>query len=699
MQGVVLANPLGVARLMDMASEREVVRNEALLLLNSLARDKEDIQKLLAFEGAFERLFAIIKEEGGASGGVVVQDCLELVNNLLRDCASNQLLFRESGHASLLPSLLQLQRDAALSRQGAANVLCALELIHVLFTPVSGEEGAGTVRAHQALLLRHGLLAVLLPLALGDRTLFPAVSNAARFCAALLVAGFPPAQEALGSASVTVDAETGVSEPALLAALRLTLQAGSQAERDAAARLVASYCQANTEGQLLLVSTLMPMGGDDSGAASFGTRLAAALMGERSDLASRAASLLPHLLAGNLAAKELLLRVPLEAGEAGRRGAIPELLIPRISRLLAESSRAADRRELQLPLLRLLLTWLHDCPRAVAAFLTAPGNLPMLIDLALHGGSQHVTGFAAAVLGVAVVSNTQSAGCDARTVVDTIVSRLTLPTFFALWEALRGTPEFASATMPLRRSRALITRATAAAAVDGTALLSTAESLEYTTAEAMLLTQLEETVRSRVLALYARPQSAAAGGSDSAAWEASTGEPQASQAAARMQTQLQAMSAELEEQRARNAALARQVLAVSAPQPPPPATPEADAVVARVRAEAERELAAARAIASRHEESLRALSQAYNTLEAAHNQLESELRTRDGAAVAAGDAGDVSAALVAAAAEHEQELNDLLVCLGQEETKVERLRDALLARGFSEEELEELLAGLGSEET
>jgi hypothetical protein len=88
-QGVVLANPLGVARLMDMASEREVVRNEALLLLNSLARDKEDIQKLLAFEGAFERLFAIIKEEGGASGGVVVQDCLELVNNLLRDCASN----------------------------------------------------------------------------------------------------------------------------------------------------------------------------------------------------------------------------------------------------------------------------------------------------------------------------------------------------------------------------------------------------------------------------------------------------------------------------------------------------------------------------------------------------------------------------------------------------------------------------------
>eukprot|EP00983_Pelagomonas_calceolata_P132141 1161840-Pelagomonas_calceolata.AAC.4 len=30
------------------------------------------------------RVFHIIKEEGGADGGVVVQDCLELLNNLLR---------------------------------------------------------------------------------------------------------------------------------------------------------------------------------------------------------------------------------------------------------------------------------------------------------------------------------------------------------------------------------------------------------------------------------------------------------------------------------------------------------------------------------------------------------------------------------------------------------------------------------------
>jgi hypothetical protein len=35
-----------------------------------------------------------VREEGAAAGGVVVQDCLELLNNLLRANAANQRLFR-----------------------------------------------------------------------------------------------------------------------------------------------------------------------------------------------------------------------------------------------------------------------------------------------------------------------------------------------------------------------------------------------------------------------------------------------------------------------------------------------------------------------------------------------------------------------------------------------------------------------------
>eukprot|EP00951_Prasinocladus_malaysianus_P031693 scaffold305267_cov41-Prasinocladus_malaysianus.AAC.1 len=52
---------MGVVRLMDMMMEREVIRNEALLLLVALTRGNEEAQKIAAFEGGFERLFNIIR--------------------------------------------------------------------------------------------------------------------------------------------------------------------------------------------------------------------------------------------------------------------------------------------------------------------------------------------------------------------------------------------------------------------------------------------------------------------------------------------------------------------------------------------------------------------------------------------------------------------------------------------------------------
>ncbi len=52
------------------------------------------IQKIMAFEGAFDRLFAIVREEGGMDGGIVVQDCMSLLVALLRNSVPNQLMFR-----------------------------------------------------------------------------------------------------------------------------------------------------------------------------------------------------------------------------------------------------------------------------------------------------------------------------------------------------------------------------------------------------------------------------------------------------------------------------------------------------------------------------------------------------------------------------------------------------------------------------
>jgi hypothetical protein len=50
-----------------------------------------EIQKLVAFENAFETLFGVMEQEGGVDGGIVVQDSLQLLANLLRYNSSNQV--------------------------------------------------------------------------------------------------------------------------------------------------------------------------------------------------------------------------------------------------------------------------------------------------------------------------------------------------------------------------------------------------------------------------------------------------------------------------------------------------------------------------------------------------------------------------------------------------------------------------------
>ena len=90
----ILTSPLGISRLIDLLDDRrEIIRNEGLLFLIKLTGSNTDIQKIVAFENAFERLFAIIIEEDSIEGGIIVQDCLQLMNNLLCRNASNQVSY------------------------------------------------------------------------------------------------------------------------------------------------------------------------------------------------------------------------------------------------------------------------------------------------------------------------------------------------------------------------------------------------------------------------------------------------------------------------------------------------------------------------------------------------------------------------------------------------------------------------------
>lgn len=69
----------------------EMLRNEALLLLPALLAGNADLQKIVAFSGAFEKLISIIQREGGIEGGIIVQDVLVAIGSLLRFNVSNQV--------------------------------------------------------------------------------------------------------------------------------------------------------------------------------------------------------------------------------------------------------------------------------------------------------------------------------------------------------------------------------------------------------------------------------------------------------------------------------------------------------------------------------------------------------------------------------------------------------------------------------
>lgn len=100
--------------------------------------------------------------------------------------------------------------------------------------------------------------------------------------------------------------------------------------------------------------------------------------------------------------------------------------------------------------------------------------------------------------------------------------------------------------------------------------------------------------------------------------------------------------------------------------------------------------------ASKMESDLKSLSDAYNSLEQANFHLEREIKAlKSGGAVPIPDIEAIKAeAREEAQKESEGELSDLLVCLGQEQSKVEKLSARLMELG---EDVDKLLEGIGEE--
>ena len=775
-------DPTAVPTLMDAMKENEVIRNEALLLLVALTKGDEELQKIVAFEGAFERALSVIREEGGVDGGVVVQDCLELCNNLLRDNPSNQTLFRENGFVRSIPGLAAVEREIGnggmrgISAQKAANALCALETVHLLVSP---EEAAGkrkhvraddqleemmkeqriaSCKANQSELAKTGMVEILVRASLGDSAVNAvSVRIAALRALAALVRDHEENQTALFSA--TADRAGTVTEPALLSCGRTALHSSSPAERAAAGLVLGASMRGNRDGQLLLVSTLAPTGlGNDGEEASLGGLIASALatksLGVAFDQASaEAASILREMLHKNDQAKTKALRVNLQP--VGSRSSASELLMPRCVRQLAVTHTNEDDKpkveRLQSILLRLLIVWLYGCRPAVDAFLSSPGHLPAIADLARAGGSTgstHVAALACVVLGCCLLEK-------AGGVLDVVSARVGLQSFFMKWEAMTSSKEYLEVakapTLPKPLTRANASKL--ATQTDGAEDLPPGAGL-YDHDITLFINELEERVKESIMSMYAKPS---AGEDDRVSSSVSKrdGEDDASYLK-RLQDSLRDCENELADVRASNVVLAEQLLGVSSSKSVShggavDSAPVEDgmrgahsnealqaAVDAAKRASAgeiaslKRDLEETKRLAEERQESLTSLSSAYNGLEAEVYRLESEadglrakLHESDAGSVAAPDtaaldvardAGRIEGRRIAEAeAEvkllaavdtavkdavkdandaHEAELNDLLACLGQEEASKDYLFQKLLDMGADAAQLEAELANL-----
>ncbi|KAF9462392.1 p115 like vesicle tethering protein [Collybia nuda] len=106
-QSYFLKAPTGTGSVVSVLEDkREVIRNEAIMMVQGLISQSPDIQKVLAFEGAFEKLFNTVTQEGGVEGGAVANAALTCVDGLLRFNTSNQSYFRETPLPPVLCSLL-----------------------------------------------------------------------------------------------------------------------------------------------------------------------------------------------------------------------------------------------------------------------------------------------------------------------------------------------------------------------------------------------------------------------------------------------------------------------------------------------------------------------------------------------------------------------------------------------------------------
>eukprot|EP00041_Stephanoeca_diplocostata_P037680 m.1436715 g.1436715 ORF g.1436715 m.1436715 type:complete len:1067 (+) comp25084_c0_seq3:163-3363(+) len=360
MQESFLSTSQGLSCVMDHlnSSIDEVIRNEVLLLMIELTKSDVQIQKIVAFESAFEKIFDIIELEGQSEGMIIVEDCLRLAQNLLRKNESNQTYFREIGCVQRIVPFMNIRtgEGSMWPQQKVTNIQQMLSLIRLLVSPV--DNSAKRIAETQASLQKNGLIDILCKLCLS---------------------GSVPSDIFQPVAMTTADAIRGFRESQVVLATLLTGQAPvvlmqiaydagkSFVDRCAALYLFQCTLYKNQDMQLKIAATFLPGGDQTAPGPSAGQVLCQGLLTGDPLCTWFSALAFSHVLIGNRDAKEKTLRVAIQQQQGTSPVSLLSVCVDNLMGLRGKTDAASERKRVSF--LILLITWLSDCPYAISIFL------------------------------------------------------------------------------------------------------------------------------------------------------------------------------------------------------------------------------------------------------------------------------------------------------------------------------------------
>ncbi|KMP07602.1 hypothetical protein DIZ76_017303 [Coccidioides immitis] len=461
-QECIFTAPLGISRLVSVLEDaREPIRNEALLLLIALTPSSAELQKVVAFENAFDRIFSLIESDGSLTHGTaVVEDCLSLLGNLLGLNLSNQSYFRETGCIKRLVSLLAGAVEEQKSgedvpewtlEQRDKNVWGALAIVQLFLV-----RGGMSTPTNQTAFWQHGIMQHILRIAFSEDFNVPIKAKALATCAGLISAN-SELQEKFADLDVVVvvhhpEKETPNGTPeehqlnVIEALLRLTLLQAPAELLDA--RLAACEClRAFTENHPGIRSHFLrrAIDGHTSGEDQIPNILTILVnppehRGNADPYQIWLASvLLFHLIHDDPETKSLAMKV--SEGDESKGEEVITCVQAITGNLLTGMQRTDDKR-ISVGYLMLLCGWLFEDPDVVNDFLGEGSSIQSLIQETKHCVSSKtlLPGLCAVLLGIIYEFSSKDSPIPRTTLHQLLIGRLGREVYIDKITKLRENP-------------------------------------------------------------------------------------------------------------------------------------------------------------------------------------------------------------------------------------------------------------------